>query len=93
MPFHGKSLCPALRNKGLPWRSELYRDSFFLMAANVANAAFGFLFWTAAARLYEPQDVGFAAAIISGVSLVAMLAVLGFDTQDAERRTQYAAQS
>ncbi len=63
----------------LAWRSPLYRDSFFLMAANVANAAFGFLFWTAAARLYRPQDVGFAAAVISAVGLLAMLAALGLD--------------
>jgi O-antigen/teichoic acid export membrane protein len=63
----------------LPWRSALYRDSFFLITANVANAAFGFLFWTAAARLYQPQDVGFAAAIISAVGLLAMLSALGLD--------------
>jgi len=61
------------------WRFPLYRDSFFLMAANVANAAFGFLFWTAAARLYQPQDVGFAAAVISAVGLLAMLSALGLD--------------
>jgi len=63
----------------LAWRSPLYRDSFFLMAANVVNAAFGFLFWTAAARLYRPQEVGFAAAVISAVSLLAMLSALGLD--------------
>jgi len=31
------------------WRSSLHANSFYLMAANVGNAAFGFLFWTAAA--------------------------------------------
>lgn len=59
--------------------SPLYRDSFFLMAANVANAAFGFLFWTAAARLNRPQDVGFAAAVISAIGLLAMLSGMGLD--------------
>jgi len=49
------------------------------MAANVASAAFGFLFWTAAARLYQPQEVGFAAAVISAVGLLAMLSALGLD--------------
>jgi len=49
------------------------------MAASVASAAFGFLFWTAAARLYRPQEVGFAAAVISAVGLLAMLAALGLD--------------
>ncbi len=61
------------------WRSPLHRDSFFLMAANVANAAFGFLFWTAAARMYRPQEVGLAAAVISAVGLLAMLSGLGLD--------------
>jgi O-antigen/teichoic acid export membrane protein len=59
--------------------SHLYRDSFFLMAANVTNAGFGFLFWTAAARLYDAQDVGIAAAVISAVGLLAMLSALGLD--------------
>ncbi len=49
------------------------------MGANVANAAFGFLFWTAAARLYHPQDVGLAAAAVSAVGLLAMLSGLGLD--------------
>ncbi len=49
------------------------------MAANVGNAAFGFVFWTAAARLYEPREVGLAAAAVSAVGLLAMLATLGLD--------------
>ncbi|MDQ7844548.1 MAG: oligosaccharide flippase family protein [Armatimonadota bacterium] len=68
-----------LTTPALPWRSAIYRDSFFLMTANVANAGFGFLFWTAAARLYQSREVGFAAAVISAVGLLAMLAVLGLD--------------
>jgi O-antigen/teichoic acid export membrane protein len=61
------------------WRSSLHANSFYLMAANVGNAAFGFLFWTAAARLYEPRDVGLAAAAVSAVGLLAVLATLGLD--------------
>ncbi len=61
------------------WRSSLYLNSSFLMAANVANAFFGFLFWVAAARLYQPRDVGFAAAVISAVGVLAMLSTLGLD--------------
>lgn len=61
------------------WRSSLYVNSYYLMAANVVTAAFGFLYWTAAARLYPPAEVGLAAATISAVSLVSMLSVLGLD--------------
>ena len=61
------------------WKSQLFRDSFSLMAANVANAGFGLLFWIAAARLYRSQDVGLAAASVSVVGLLGMLSGLGLD--------------
>jgi O-antigen/teichoic acid export membrane protein len=61
------------------WRSSLHTNSFYLMAANVAHAAFGFVFWTAAARLYEPREVGLAAAAVSAVGMLSMLATLGLD--------------
>jgi O-antigen/teichoic acid export membrane protein len=62
-----------------PWRSSLHAESSLLLGANVVNAAFGFLFWTAAARLYRPEDVGLAAAAVSAVGLLAMLSGLGLD--------------
>src|SRR5713226_9693426 len=62
-----------------PWRSSLHAESSFLIGANAANAAFGLLFWTAAARLYRPEDVGLAAAAVAAVGLLAMLSGLGLD--------------
>jgi len=62
-----------------PWRSSLHAESSYLMGANVVSAAFGFIFWTAAARLYHPHDVGLAAAAVSAVGLLAMLSGLGLD--------------
>jgi O-antigen/teichoic acid export membrane protein len=50
-----------------------------LIGANGANATFGLLFWTAAARLYRPEDVGLAAAAVAAVGLLAMLSGLGLD--------------
>lgn len=61
------------------WRSSLYTNSFYLMAANAVNAAFGFVFWATAARLYHPQDVGLAAAAVSAVGLLSALSLLGLD--------------
>jgi O-antigen/teichoic acid export membrane protein len=60
-------------------RSSLYVDSFYLMAANVVGAGFGFLFWTGAARLYDPRDVGLAGAAISAIGLLAAVSTLGLD--------------
>jgi O-antigen/teichoic acid export membrane protein len=59
--------------------STLYANSVYLMAANAVNAAFGFLFWTAAARLYPPHEVGLAAGVVSGMSLLVMISALGLD--------------
>jgi len=50
------------------------------MAANVTSAALGFLFWTADTRLYQPQEVGFAAAVIAAVGLGDDARRPGFDT-------------
>ncbi len=63
----------------LPWGSSLYVNSYYLIAANAAMAGFGFLFWTAAARLYHPEEVGLAAATLSAIGLLAMLSMLGLD--------------
>jgi O-antigen/teichoic acid export membrane protein len=49
------------------------------MAANIAAAAFGFLFWMVAARLYRPQEVGLAAGALSAIGLLSMLSLLGLD--------------
>ena len=58
---------------------SLYANSLHLMAANVLNAGFGFLFWMVAARMYPAQAVGLTAAVISAVGLLAMLSLLGLD--------------
>lgn len=62
-----------------PLRSGLYVSSFHLIAANVVSAAFGFLFWAGAARLYDPKEVGLAAAAISAIGLLAGVSTLGLD--------------
>ncbi len=67
------------RRLTLHWRSSLHANSFYLIAANGVSAAFGFLFWTAASRLYPAQEVGLAAAAVSAIALLSMLAVLGLD--------------
>ncbi len=60
-------------------RSSLQANSLYLIAASAVAAAFGFFFWTAAARLYTPQEVGLAAGAVSAIGLLAMLSVLGLD--------------
>jgi O-antigen/teichoic acid export membrane protein len=59
-------------------RGPLYRNSFFLMANTVVTAGLGFFFWMVVARFYSEAEVGWGAAIISSISLLAILSVPGF---------------
>jgi len=59
-------------------KSPLYRNSFFLMASTVVTTGLGFFFWMVVARFYTEAEVGWGAAIISAMSLLALLSVPGF---------------
>jgi O-antigen/teichoic acid export membrane protein len=51
-----------------------------LVATTLLTSGLGFLFWSLAARRFGPTDVGFAAASISAIGLLAFLCVFGFGT-------------
>jgi O-antigen/teichoic acid export membrane protein len=53
------------------------RNALFLISTYSANALIGFFFWTVAARLFSPDDVGKATSLISAGFLVAQLSGLG----------------
>lgn len=55
----------------------LYRGSLLLLLDSAAVSAFGFAFWTLAARSYSATAVGVFSGITSGVSLLAAIAALG----------------
>ena len=57
----------------------LYRNSLLLMANTAVTAGLGFIFWMVVARLYTEAEVGLGAAIISAMSLLALLSRLGLD--------------
>jgi O-antigen/teichoic acid export membrane protein len=59
-------------------KGPLYRNSLFLMANTVVTAGLGFFFWMVVARFYTEAEVGWGSAIISAISLLAMLSVPGF---------------
>lgn len=52
-------------------------NSLTLVSGKVATMALGFLFWLAAARLYEPEQVGLAAGAVSAMMLCTQVALLG----------------
>ena len=61
------------------WKDPLYKNSFYLISSALVAGVFGFLFWIIAARLYTPEDVGVATALISSTGLLILLSRLGFD--------------
>lgn len=65
------------------WRhfmhDSLYRNSIYLMLSTYVQAGFGFFFWLIAARLYTPNEVGLATALISAITLLATLSLVGMD--------------
>jgi O-antigen/teichoic acid export membrane protein len=56
---------------------SLLRNSFFIMMTTVINSVFGFVFWLVAAHLFAASVVGLSAALVSAITIVALLASLG----------------
>ena len=50
------------------------------MFSQVLTAFVGFLFWYVATQLFEPADVGFASAVVSGITLVGAIGAMGLGT-------------
>jgi O-antigen/teichoic acid export membrane protein len=61
-------------------RQPLYANAGYLLGINLVGSLVGFVFWSLAARLYRPEDVGMASAGISAVALVSGIAGLGVGT-------------
>ncbi|HZP53370.1 lipopolysaccharide biosynthesis protein, partial [Actinocrinis sp.] len=58
---------------------KIVQNSFFMMASMVMTAGLGFLFWGLVARLYSTERVGLATSLISAISLISYLGLLGFN--------------
>lgn len=63
------------------WRDPLYRNGYLLMLNSIVGAAFGFAFWLAVARTFRGDEgaVGYGAAVISAMTLVALVGKFGLD--------------
>ncbi len=60
-------------------RDSLLHNSFFLILATGVVAGLGFVFWLIAARIFSSQDIGLATTLISVMSMIGLLSLLGFD--------------
>lgn len=59
--------------------TPLYANALYLMVSTITTALFGFVFWVVVARFYTEGEVGFGSAIISMISLLAVLSFVGLD--------------
>ena len=61
------------------WREarSLLTNSLHIMGTTVVTSLLGYVYWVLAARLYSPSDIGLAAALLSAMSLAALLAYMG----------------
>ncbi|MEU9706904.1 lipopolysaccharide biosynthesis protein [Streptomyces sp. NPDC047981] len=80
-PYSGRPARPAGGGgKGTRGQDQLTRSSFFLMAASLAMAGLGFVFWIIVARLYPPEQVGLATTLISAIELIAFFSLFGLNS-------------
>ena len=58
---------------------SLYRNSIYLMLSTLVMSFLGFFFWIISARLYSTEQVGIGATLISVMTLISSLSILGLD--------------
>lgn len=58
-------------------RDPLHRSGYSLVAGSAITSALGMVFWVLAARLYQPDRVGVAAALIAAMGFLASASTLG----------------
>lgn len=58
---------------------SLYRNSIYLMLSTGVMAFFGFFFWIINARLFTPEQVGLGTTLISVLSLISSISLLGLN--------------
>jgi len=59
--------------------TPLYSNAFYLMLNTAITSLLGFFFWMIVARFYTEAEVGFSSAIISAISLLALISLVGLN--------------
>jgi O-antigen/teichoic acid export membrane protein len=61
-------------------QDTLFRNSLYLMLSTGVMAALGFVFWLINARLFSPSQIGVATTLISAMTLISYISLLGFNS-------------
>jgi O-antigen/teichoic acid export membrane protein len=59
---------------------NLFRNSIYLMVTTGAMGGFGFFFWIICTHLYTPEQIGLGTTLISAMTLISFISLLGFNT-------------
>ncbi|MBP9749830.1 MAG: oligosaccharide flippase family protein [Candidatus Pacebacteria bacterium] len=62
------------------YRDSLVQNSLYPMLGTAVMAGLGFFFWLFATRLFTDEQVGLAATLISAMSMLSALSLVGIDT-------------
>jgi len=66
------------------WRhflsDNLFRNSVYLMLSTVVSGGLGFFFWMICTHIYSPGQIGVGTALISAMSLISTIGLLGFNS-------------
>ena len=57
----------------------LYSNAFYLMLNTAVTSFLGFFFWMIVARFYTEAEVGLGSAIISAISLLSIISLVGLN--------------
>ncbi len=60
------------------YKDSLLKNSIYLISTQFLNLILGFFFWIIAARVYSPNEIGIASALISSMFLIVLIGTLGF---------------
>jgi O-antigen/teichoic acid export membrane protein len=61
------------------YSDTLFQNSFYLMLNTGVMAIFGFVFWVICAHLFSPSQIGVATGLISAMTLISYISLLGFN--------------
>ncbi len=64
---------------GKLFRIRLYTNAAYLIANTAATSLLGFFFWMVVARFYTQAEVGFSSAVLSAISLLTTLSLVGLN--------------
>jgi O-antigen/teichoic acid export membrane protein len=60
-------------------KSNLYKNSFFLILSSLVNISAGFIFYILAARSYPAEQIGYATTLLSSLGIIASISIFGLD--------------